>query len=102
MPRLIYLEPTFDLAEFTIGQSFDIAYLWVYTDDSSAPRADKLCITAAFGTEDLDMTGELVMRFQECSKTLYNCIYNFKNWTGDDAKIIDECSQSSKTTITVI
>lgn len=42
------------------------------------------------------------MRFQECYKTLWKCIYNLKNWTGEDAKYFEQCSQSSKVTITMI
>lgn len=48
------------------------------------------------------MISTLVMRFQECYKTIWNCVYNLDNFRDEEtAKYFEKCSQSSKTTITM-
>jgi hypothetical protein len=94
-PRLIYLEPIFEVKEFTVGYKFDVAKFWVYPT-----RADLLCISSMFKIGERKVLSTLIMRFQECYKQLIKCMYNLDNWEGLDAKYFDKCSQSSKTTIT--
>ena len=100
-PRLIYLEPNIDIAEFTFGLKLDIAKFWDYTSSDQTKRNDALCVSLLASRSALEITSELVMRFQECYKTLVNCIYNIDNFTTDTAKYFESCSQSSKTTITM-
>ena len=51
---------------------------------------------------EINILSTLVMRFQECYKTLVNCIYDLSNdWFNENAKYFESCSQSSKTTITM-
>ena len=96
MPRLIYFEPVLTIPEFDIGYTFDLAYFWVYPS-----REDLLCLSSYFKIAERQITSTLVMRFQECYKTLINCIYNLDNWRDEEtAKYFEKCSQSSKTTIT--
>ena len=94
-PRMIYIEPIFEVKEFVFGYKFDIAYFWVYPT-----RADLLCISGMLRLGQIERLSTLVFRLQECYKTLINCIYNVDNWTGEDAKYFDKCTQSGKTTIT--
>lgn len=47
-------------------------------------------------TEELLFELEMAVKLQDCYKVLISCIYDFENWTGEDAKWIDECTQSSK------
>jgi len=94
-PRLIYLEPVLNVEEFTVGYKVDIAKFWIYPD-----RTDLLCFSSMFKISDRTILNTLIMRFQECYKTLWNCIYNLDNWSSEDAKYFENCSQSSKTTIT--
>ena len=65
MPRLIYWEPALSVEEFTIGYKFDLAYFWEYPD-----RDDKLCLSSYFKIGERSIISTLVMRFQECYKTL--------------------------------
>lgn len=96
MPRLIYWEPVLTVEEFTVGYKFDLAYFWVYPD-----RNDLLCLSSFFKIGERSIISTLVMRFQECYKTLINCIYNLDNFKDEEtAKYFESCSQSSKTTIT--
>ena len=96
MPRMIYLEPILTVDEFTVGYKFDLAYFWIYPS-----REDLLCLSSFFKVGERKVTSTLVMRFQECYKTLINCIYNLDNWRdAETAKYFEKCSQSSKTTIT--
>ena len=95
-PRAIYLEPVYELKEFTFGYKIDIAYFWVYPTREN----DLLCISGMFSVSPIKQVGTLVMRLQECYKTLINCIYNLDNWRDETAKYFEKCSQSSKTTIT--
>ena len=96
MPRAIYLEPVLTVDEFTVGYKFDAAYFWIYPT-----REDLFCVSSFFKVGERKITSTLVMRFQECYKTLYNCVYNLDNWRDEDtAKYFEKCSQSSKTTIT--
>jgi len=96
-PRAIYLEPIFEIKEFTFGYLFDLAYFWIYPEREGK---DLLCISTMFKLSKITATSTLVMRLQECYKTLINCIYNLDNWKGEDSKYFEKCSQSSKTTIT--
>lgn len=98
MPRLIYLEPEIDISEFTVGYKLDLAKFWEY---DSGERKDEICISSMFRISERTITSNLVMRFQECYKTLVKCIYNLENFSGPDAKFFEDCSQSSKTTITM-
>ncbi len=100
LPRMIYLEPEFQVQEFEFGFVFDIAYFYDINGDND--RKDKLCLSSMINLTEVLTTATLVMRFQECYKTLVNCIYNMKNWTGENAKYFEECSQSSKTSITML
>lgn len=96
MPRAIYLEPVLTVDEFTVGYKFDLAYFWIYPD-----RNDLFCVSSFFKVGERTITSTLVMRFQECYKTLYNCVYNLDNFRDEEtAKYFEKCSQSSKTTIT--
>ena len=95
-PRMAYIEPVFEVQEFNFGYHIDMAKFWVWPS-----RADLICFSAMFKLEPITILSTLIMRFQECYKTLWNCLYNMKNWTGDDAKYFESCSQSSKTTITM-
>ena len=56
----------------------------------------KLCISFYANTEELLWELEMAMKLQDCYKVFISCIYDFTNWTGEDAKYIDQCSQSSK------
>lgn len=94
-PRLIYLEPIFEIQEFNFGYHIDMAKFWIYPS-----RNDLLCFSAMFRLDPITVLSTLIMRFQECYKTFWNCVYNLKNWTGEDALFFENCSQSSKTTIT--
>lgn len=94
-PRLIYLEPIFEVQEFDFGYHIDMAKFWIYPS-----RKDLLCFSAYLGLDPVTVLSTLIMRFQECYKTLWNCVYNLKNWTGEDSLIFESCSQSSKTTVT--
>ena len=97
IPRLIYLEPVLTVDEFTVGYKFDLAYFWIYPS-----REDLLCLSSFFKIGEIKMLSTLVMRFQECYKTLYNCVYNLDNFRdAQTAKYFEKCSQSSKTTITM-
>lgn len=96
MPRLIYWEPVLTIEEFTVGYKFDLAYFWVYPS-----RDDLLCLSSFFKIGERSIVSTLVMRFQECYKTIVNCIYNLDNFKDEEtAKYFESCSQSSKTTIT--
>jgi len=96
-PRAIYLEPIFELKEFTFGYKIDLAYFWIYPTRSGK---DLLCISSMFDVSLIKAVSTLVIRLQECYKTLINCIYNLDNWNSDTALYFEKCSQSSKTTIT--
>ena len=96
-PRAIYIEPIFEVKEFTFGYKFDIAYFWEYT---TGKREDLLCVSSMLVLSAITRTSTLVFRLQECYKTLINCIYNLEAIKGEDAKYFDKCSQSGKTTIT--
>ena len=80
---------------------FDTAYIYGLTGVPGT-RVDYLCFSSMMNRSEILTTATLVMRFQECYKTLVNCIYNLQNWNGIDAKYFDECSQSSKTSITML
>lgn len=97
MPRLVYLEPILELQEFRFGYKLDIAYFWIYPD-----RKDLICISGFFSLSPIKLISTLVIRIQECYKTLINCIYNFKNWESEDSKFFEKCSQSGKTSITML
>lgn len=43
----------------------------------------------------------MAMKLQDCYKVIVSCIYDFENWTGEDAKIFDKCTQSSKEDVTI-
>ena len=70
MPRLIYLEPELTVNTFTFGYKFDLAKFWIYPD-----RKDLLCFSSMAKLSEIDIEGTLVMRFQECYKTIIDCIY---------------------------
>lgn len=95
-PRAIYLEPVYELKEFTFGYKLDVAYFWIYPSREN----DLLCVSGMFSVSTVKQVGTLVMRLQECYKTLINCIYNLNNWKDETAQYFEKCSQSSKTTIT--
>ena len=80
-PRLIYLEPVIDIDSFTIGYKFDLAKFWNYDDRD----ADLVCLSQMFSRSELTITSTLVMRFQECYKTIINCIYNLDTFRSADA-----------------
>ena len=96
MPRLIYLEPVLTIDSFEIGYTFDVAKFCIYPS-----RNDLLCLSSYFKIAERNVLSTLVMRFQECYKTLLNCVHNLDNWRDEEtAKYFEKCSQSSKTTIT--
>ena len=97
LPRLIYLEPEFTVNEFTFGYKFDLAKFWIYPS-----RDDLLCFSSMAKLSEIESTATLVMRFQECYKTIIDCIYKSDNFAGNEAKYFEQCSQSSKTTITMV
>ena len=101
-PRAIYLEPEFQVQEFEFGFLFDTAYIYGLTGSAASTRIDYLCFSSMMNLSEILTTATLVMRFQECYKTLVNCIYNLQNFNGIDAKYFEECSQSSKTSITML
>lgn len=37
----------------------------------------------------------MAIKLQDCYKVIISCLYDFENWTGEDAKYITECTQSS-------
>ena len=86
-----------DIDSFTIGYKFDLAKFWDYDNREQ----DLICLSQMFSRSEVSITSTLVMRFQECYKTIINCIYNLDTFRGDDAKLFESCSQSSKTTITI-
>ena len=88
MPRFLYLEPVWEVPTFSAGEKVDFAYLW----DHDNGRQDKLCFSTMLSVDEIKPKGTLIMRFQECYKTLWNCIYNFNNWTDKDAKYFESCS----------
>ena len=96
MPRLVYLEPVYEVKEFRFGYKLDFAYFWIYPD-----RKDLVCVSGFFNLTPVKMISTLVIRIQECYKTLINCIYNFDNWEKEDSKFFVKCSQSGKTSITM-
>ena len=96
MPRLVYLEPVYELKEFRLGYKLDFAYFWVYPD-----RKDLACISGFLNLSPIKMLSTIVIRIQECYKTMINCIYNVKNWESEDSKFFEKCSQSGKTSITM-
>lgn len=65
-PRLIYFEPVLKLDEFNIGFKFDLAKFWIYPN-----RQDLICISSMFRIEERHVIATLIMRFQECYKTLW-------------------------------
>jgi hypothetical protein len=43
----------------------------------------------------------MVLKTMECLKVLINCLYDWSQFTGEDAKWFNECRQSSKEDITM-
>jgi len=54
------------LDEFTAGFKFDLAKFWIYPD-----RKDLICISSMFKIAERHVISTLIMRFQECYKTLW-------------------------------
>ncbi len=57
MPRLVYLEPVYELKEFRLGYKLDFAYFWVYPD-----RKDLACISGFFNLSPIKMLSTIVIR----------------------------------------
>ena len=57
-PRMVYLEPIFEIKEFTFGYKFDLAYFWVYPT-----RKDLMCASSMFKLSERKHTSTLIMRF---------------------------------------
>ena len=100
-PRFIYFEPSFEASEFPIAFRTELYYF--YNTDTAAVdgKIDSMCISVYLVIDQIDILAQLVLRMQNCYKILVNCFYDYDIWTGEDALIIDKCSQSTKTEITV-
>ena len=86
-PRLMSNEQTYTMEEFKYILSFDLIYHY---------PPDLLCFNVFLKREDFSWEMIMAMKLQECLKVLINCMYDFEQWTGEDAKFFEECEQSSK------
>lgn len=48
------------------------------------------------------MLSKFIIRFQNCYKSVILNLFDYTNWTGDDAVIFDKCVQSTKNEILML
>ena len=68
-----------------------LKYYYLYPTEG-----DKVCINIFFDVEKIPIKFQQILKFQDCYITLIKCLYDWSNWTGEDAKLFDNCEQSSK------
>merc|ERR1719174_1579565 len=60
-----------------------------------------MCFNLFFDIEEIEIDFQQILKFQDCYVTLIKCLYDWSQFTGPDAKIFDDCEQSSKEEITM-
>ena len=91
-PRFIYQEWTWTLYELTTMLAFDMVYHY---------PVDYLCFNIYYKWDEIHFEMLMSQKLQECLKVLINCFYDYSQWTGEDAKYFEGCSQSSKEDVSV-
>jgi hypothetical protein len=86
-----YNELTLDIDKF-MTNVFGEAY--VYSDST-------LCINFGWQSQDILLTLETAMKFQNCYKTIIQSLCDFSNWTSAGARILDECDASDDEDVTL-
>lgn len=54
------------------------------------------CVNLFFDVEEIEILFQQILKLQDCYVTLIKCLYDWSQWTGEDAKFFDSCEQSSK------
>lgn len=57
----------------------------------------RTCINMGYIFEDLTIDVDMNLRLAQCYKDIIECYYNFENWTGPNAKWLEECTLSAPT-----
>lgn len=91
-PRFIYNEQTYTLQEWKFIFATEMVYHY---------PVDYLCVNIYRKTEEMYWEMLMIMKLMECLKVIVNCLYDRSNWTGEDAKYFEGCTQSSKEDVTL-
>jgi hypothetical protein len=57
----------------------------------------RTCINIGYILEDLTVDVDMNLRLAQCYKDIIECYYNYENWTGPNAKWLEECTLSAPT-----
>lgn len=55
----------------------------------------RTCINIGYDIDNFEFKTILNMRIGQCFKDLIQCFYNYDNWTGETATILQECKLSN-------
>ena len=84
--RLFYLNTEIEIDEFEIQLFFGGTYYYL---------SRRFCIDSYTTFEDFLLTLLVQLQFIECYKDIIHTFWDWNNWTGLDAKILDSCRMSS-------
>jgi len=86
LDRVFELDADMEFEEFDLG--FTIAFKYWR-------QSKRSCFSVYRYLDNFLFLLTMSMRFPECYKDIISSLWNFDNWTGKDAKIIDKCQFSS-------
>jgi hypothetical protein len=87
----MYLENTYELPAFQEIFGFEFIYYYY---------GDFLCFNIYRQNEYWQAQWLAVIKTMACYKNFINCLHDWKQWKGEDAKWFNGCAQSSKEEIT--
>lgn len=61
-----------------------------------------MCISIFIIIEEMAMLSKMILRFQNCYKSVILNFFDYTNWTGDEAVFFDKCVQSTKNEILMV
>ena len=95
-PRFILNQYDLEVEEFKVQYSIQMKYYYLWPT-----RGDMMCFNLFFDVEEIPLKFQQILKFQDCYVTLIKCLYDWSQFTGEDAKFFDKCEQSSKEEITM-
>ena len=90
-PRFIFNQYDLEVEKFNIQYSIQMKLYYLYPW-----KGDIICMNMFFNVEELPVKFQQIVKLQDCYTILIKCLYDWSQWTGKDAKIFDNCEQSSK------
>lgn len=69
---------------------------------SQSSISKNYCLSAGWKTQPINMLLKMSMTFQDCYKNFITQLCDWSNWSGTDAKLLDECDDSSSQDITLL